>query len=489
MTHLRASHFLLLFALAATAQAQSGPDTLWTQTFGSSGNDWCYAVQQTADEGFLFAGQSNSVDNQHDVYLVRTTCDGDTLWTRRYGGPGNDGARALRQTLDGGFIVAGTTASYGAGLSDVYLLRLTASGDTLWTRAFGGAAGDYGRAVVEVPGGGFAVAGITGSFGAGSSDAYLLRTDAYGELLWSHTYGTSQADEGRALQALRDGGFIVAGSSWSAGGSWSDALLIRTNAQGDTVWMRTYGGADQDWLNAVTLTRDGGIIAAGQSWLPQAANPDIYLLKVDNYGTQEWSRLLTGPGADEANAIVQTSDGGYFAAGYTAPTGSSTTDCYMVKTDSTGQQEWARVYGGPQADVAWTAIQTMHEGFIVAGETNSFGHGNYDFFAIATSAAPQPGDTVRDLRVHYDANGAGIELRWTVPRPGEYDIFSTTDPNAPDNPADPAWILEATLRIATPVAVWTDPDPLSDKKFYLVTRDYGLFYSRHRRLPHDAVQH
>ncbi len=369
------------------------------------------------------------------------------------------------------------------------MLRLTTTGDTLWTRAYGGAAGDYGRGVTEIPGGGFAVAGITGSFGAGSSDVYLLKTDASGQLLWSHTYGTAQADEGRAVQVTPDGGFIVAGSAWSAGGSWSDALMIRTNSLGDTLWMRTYGGPDQDWINAVALTRDGGFIAAGQSWLPQAANPDVYLLKVGIDGGQQWSRLLSGPGADEANAILQTSDGGFFAAGYTAPTGSSTTDVFTVKTDSTGQQEWARVYGGPQADVAWTAIQTMHEGFVVAGETNSYGIGNYDFYAITTAAAPQPGDTVRDLRVHYDPNGAGMELRWTVPRPGEYNIFSTTEPNAANNPADPAWTLEASVRIATPVAIWTDPDPLTDKKFYLVTREYGLLFSRHRRLPHDAVQH
>jgi hypothetical protein len=489
MRHLRTTLFLLCCLLTAAAHAQSGPDTLWTHTYGGSGNDWCYAVRQTSDEGFIFAGQSNSISSQYDVYLVRTNCDGDTLWTRRFGGSGNDGARAICETTDGGFIVAGSTVSYGAGLSDVYLLRLTSTGDTVWTRAFGGAAGDYGRAVVQAADGGFVVAGITASFGAGGSDAYLLKTNAQGTLLWSRTYGTAQADEGRGLARTLDNGYLLAGSTWSAGGSWSDALLIRTDSNGDTLWMHTYGGADQDWFNAVSPTADGGFIAAGQSWLPEATNPDIYLLKLNSSGTTQWTRLLSGPGADEANAVIQASDGGFFAAGYTAPTGGSTTDCYIVKTDSTGQQEWARVYGGSQADVAWDAIQTMNDGFVVCGETNSIGHGNYDYYVVATGAAALPGDTIRDLRIHYDPDGAGLELRWTIPRPGTYDIFSTTDANAPDNLADPAWTLEASVRYTSPVAVWTDPDPLTDKKFYLVSRYYGMLYSRSHQPRHTPVDH
>ena len=256
--------------------------------------------------------------------------------------------------------------------------------------------------------------------------------------------------------------------------------------------MRTYGGADQDWLNCRGHHRTTGASSPPASrGCRGGTNPDIYLLKVSGSGvravvaTVERSRQPTRP-----TPLLQTSDGGYFTAGYTAPTGSSITDCYIVKTDSTGQQEWARVYGGPQADVAWTAVQTLHEGFVIAGETNSFGHGNYDYYAVTTTAAPQPGDTVRDLRVHYDPDGAGIELRWTVPRPGEYDDLQHHQSQRAGQHRRSRVAAGSDVRIATPVAVWTDPDPLAEKKYYVVAaRLRPALFAPPPRRPTIPVQH
>jgi len=127
---------LCILFLVAVVAAQ---DTLWTRTYGGSDDDWAISVQQTTDGGYIIAGSTDpSYPDSTDWYLIKTDASGDTIWTRTYGGSSSDHAYSVQQTTDGGYIVTGWTSSFGAGSSDVYLLKTDASGDTLWTRAYGG---------------------------------------------------------------------------------------------------------------------------------------------------------------------------------------------------------------------------------------------------------------------------------------------------------------------------------------------------------------
>ncbi|MBI4722154.1 MAG: hypothetical protein HY769_04030, partial [Candidatus Stahlbacteria bacterium] len=166
------------------------------------------------------------------VYLIRTGAAGDTLWTRTYGGIGGDYGYSVQECYGGGFIIAGETESFGAGGTDVYLIRTDAAGNTLWTRIYGGTDDDCGYSVQECMGGGFIIAGRTGSFGAGMWDVYLIRTDANGDTLWARTYGGTRDDCGYSVQECMGGGFIIAGETGSFGAGNSDVWLIRISEVG-----------------------------------------------------------------------------------------------------------------------------------------------------------------------------------------------------------------------------------------------------------------
>ncbi|MCK4307458.1 T9SS type A sorting domain-containing protein, partial [candidate division WOR-3 bacterium] len=231
------------------------------------------SVQECAGGGFIIAGYTLSFGAvDPDIYLIRTDVDGDTLWTKTYGGTfGN----SVQECAEGGFIVAGSSAG------DVYLIRTDADGDTLWTKTYGGANGDYGISVQKCAGGGFIIAGATSSFGAGSQDVYLIRTDSDGDTLWTKTYGGTGFDDGWFVQKCAGGGFIITGYTWSFGAGKADVYLIRTDSDGDTLWTKTYGGTEWDLGNSVQECASGGFIITGSS------AGDVYLIRISEAGVEE----------------------------------------------------------------------------------------------------------------------------------------------------------------------------------------------------------
>jgi hypothetical protein len=299
---------------------------------------YCLSVQQTTDGGYIVAGDTRSFGaGGYDVYLIKTDSTGDTLWSRTYGGSYNDYGFSVQQTTDGGYIVAGITSSFGAGGYDVYLIKTDSLGDTLWTRTYGGSSNDDGSSVQQTTDGGYIVGGRTLSFGAGNFDVYLIKTDSIGDTLWTRTYGGSQHDDEWSVQQTTDGGYIVAGFTYSFGAGQGDVYLVKTDSLGDTLWTRTYGGNQNDdmWSVSVRQTTDGGYIVVG---VTGSVNVDVYLIKTDSLGDTLWSRTYGGPYYydDWGVAVQQTTDGGYIVAGYTESFGAGDFDVMLTKLDSLG---------------------------------------------------------------------------------------------------------------------------------------------------------
>jgi hypothetical protein len=347
------------------------------RTYGGSDYDWGYSVQQTTDGGYIVAGWTESLEpGGRDVYLFKTDASGDTVWTRTYDNSTWDGATSVRQTTDGGYIIAGGAGEYFWEDADAYLIRTNSSGDTLWTRTYGGHDGDEFRSLQLTTDGGYIVAGATISFGAGASDVYLIKTNPSGDTLWTRTYGGYANDLARSVQQTTDGGYIIAGDTWSFGAADSaNAYLIRTNPSGDTLWTRTYGGNLTDEGYSVQQTTDGGYIVAGYTRSFGAGSRDVYLIKTNASGDTLWTRTYGGPSADIATMVQQTSDGGYIIAGRTYSFGAGNRDVYLIKTDPYGDMLWTRTYGGSEDDDGWSVQQTTDGGYIVAGRTESFGAG------------------------------------------------------------------------------------------------------------------
>ena len=379
----RALLFILLLCTPALVFSQQR----WERTYGGTNDDWGNSVQQTTDGGYIIAGGTYSFGvGNHDVYLIKTNASGNTLWTRTYGGTSEDDGIFVQQTTDGGYIVAGYTNSFGADSEDVYLIKTNASGDTLWTRTYGGTNQDEGWTVQQTSDGGYIIAGYTNSFGAGLYDVYLIKTNASGDTLWTKTYGGTNWDYGSSVQQTSDGGYIIAGGTKSFGAGLYDVYLIKTNASGDTLWTRTYGGTRGDDGFSVQQTSDGGYVIAGGTYSFGAGGMDVYLIKANALGDTLWTRAYGGTNSDFGQSVQQTSDGGYIVAGYTYSFGAGWFDVYLIKTDANGGTLWTKTYGGTDYDAGYSVQQTQDGGYIIAGCTGSFGAGSRDVYLIKTDA-------------------------------------------------------------------------------------------------------
>ena len=357
----------------------------WTKTFGGVGVDWGNSVQQTQDGGYIVTGVIDYTGaRQGDVWLVKTNDNGDTVWTKTFGGTAEDEGYTVRQTQDGAYIVMGNTVSYGAGGRDLWLIRTDANGDTVWTRTYGGAGDDFMGSVGQTQDEGYIVTGSTRSFGAGLYDAWLVKTDADGDTVWTRTYGGTSYDYGYAVQQTQDGGYIVAGGTRSYGAGGEDVWLVKTDASGDTLWTRTFGGTSDEASLAVQQTHDGGYIITGYTESYGAGGTDVWLIKTDAGGNMTWSKTFGGTSPDWGSSVQQTVDGGYILTGRTSSYGAGDDDVWLIKTDANGDTTWTSTLGGTGLDIGYSVQQTADGGYVIAGETESYGAGGDDVWLIKT---------------------------------------------------------------------------------------------------------
>jgi len=241
-------------------------------------------VQQTSDGGFIICGSTTNIPLGPGItgYLIKTDGNGEEEWSQTFGG-GWDQFFSLEQTSDGGFIVCGFTESFGNGMKDVFLVKIDENGEEEWFQTFGGYVDDYGTSVQQTPDGGYIIIGWTGSFG--SIDGYLIKTDGNGEEEWSQTFGGLPMDQFLSGQQTTDGGFIMCGSTESFGNGMKDVYLIKTDGNGNEEWSQTFGGTGIDSGNSVQQTTDGGYIITGNTHLDNNNDDqDIYLIKTDSQG-------------------------------------------------------------------------------------------------------------------------------------------------------------------------------------------------------------
>ncbi len=373
---------LFLCLIASSSYGQITFQNIYGGTVSEAGN----SVLQTNDGGYIILGSTTSFGSGGaDIYLVRTDSNGNMLWNRTYGGTGDDWGSAIAQTNDSGFIIAGSTSSFGAGLDDIYLLKIDANGDTLWSKTYGGTDDDEGYSVQQTNDGGYIVTGSTLSFGAGSDDVYLIKTDASGNMVWNKTYGGTNIDIGNSVRQTKDGGYIVAGETYSFGVGGFDIYLLKTDANGNEVWNETIGGGADDNGTAVQQTSDNGYIITGITASFGAGNYDAILIKTDANGTVNWSRTYGGTSGDESYSVQQTKDGGYIFGGYTSSFGFGNFDAYVIKTKSNGDTIWTKVYGGTDYDAANSVLQTNDGGYIIAGYSNILNAGgNEEIYLLKT---------------------------------------------------------------------------------------------------------
>ncbi|MFX1254288.1 MAG: hypothetical protein ACFFCZ_21940 [Promethearchaeota archaeon] len=315
---------------------------------------------------------------------MKTDSNGRSQWNQTYGGGEDDEAYALLQTTDGGYILAGRTGSFGTGGYDYWLVKTDSHGIPQWDRTYGGAKNDSAWALIQTTDGGYALTGETDSYGARDLDWWLVKTDSQGILQWNRTYGGRDDDSAHALIQTPDGGYALGGWTGSFGAGWSDFWLVKTDRQGIPQWNRTYGGGDYDYARALIQTPDGGYALAGWTKSYGAGDYDYWLVKTDSNGTIQWNQTYGGVRSNYARALIQTPDGGYALVGTTTPSGAGSIDSWLVKTDGNGIPQWDRRYGGVGYDSAYALIQTPDGGYALGGWTTGYSAGDYDFWLVKT---------------------------------------------------------------------------------------------------------
>ncbi len=251
----------------------------WWRTYGGSGYDWAYSVLVTDDGGFLVVGQTESYGSPPGVFLLRTDPSGEVVWQKKVDLGGASLANCLEADPQGGYVLCGWVIQAGRRDMEAFLLRVGENGDLLWSKCFGGEGDDWASCARTAPGGGYLLAGGTTSKGAGKYDAYLVMTDERGEPLWERTFGGEGDDYGHGVCVLKGMGFALAGSVWSAG-SGEDAYLAVTDGKGHLSWERSFGGEGKDWAYSVLLAEDGDLVLVGGSNSRAGMGEDVFLVKV-----------------------------------------------------------------------------------------------------------------------------------------------------------------------------------------------------------------
>lgn len=315
--------------------------------------------------------------------------DGITF-VETFGGNRRDRGINLLQTKDGGYALVGYTGSWGAAQEDVYLVRTDPQGKVLWSNTYGGDGVDNGWAISETEDGGFMIVGFTNSFGAGGMDIYLVRTDAGGNMLWERTYGGPKSEYGWAMAPTTDGGYVLAGQTDSFGEGLEDGYLVKVNAEGEEIWSQSFGGPQEDRLFSVDQGADEGYVLTGTSrsfGAGNSGNRDLYLVKTDDSGEVAWTQVLGEDRDDVGHAVRQTSDGGYVVTGYSKSFGARDYDTWLIKTDGAGSLQWQSFYGGPADDRTIYGEQTDDGGYILIGYTRGFDAVGWDLFLVRADAA------------------------------------------------------------------------------------------------------
>ncbi|HLP93896.1 MAG TPA: T9SS type A sorting domain-containing protein [Saprospiraceae bacterium] len=452
---MKPSFIILLLFTGSLCHAQ--PSIQWQRTYGGTLSDGARSLQQTTDSGFIVVGTSVSDDGDvadpmgfNDCWLLKLNSMGNLQWQRSLGGTNHDNAYSVKETSEGGFVVAGFSFSNDGDVSgnhggaDAWVVKLDSGGAILWQRCYGGSGTEEAWDIEETSDGGFVFVGRSSSSDGdlsvnnGSFDFWVVRLNQQGDLIWQKSLGGSNLDIGYSLTQTKDGGYIVAGESQSDDGDVtqnqgnSDFWVIKLAADGKIVWEYSFGGSALDRANDIQPARDSGYVVFGQSASNDGdvqnarGNYDQWLIKISEQGLLEWEKSFGGTSDDFGQSVCVTQDVGYALLGFTSSTdwdvinNDGGKDFWVLKTSDSGDLEWQATLGGSDQERGICIQQTTDQGFILAGEAWSNNgdvsgvQGKNDYWIVKLSAPSSSTSTPEPVRLMLAPNPAReyIQLLW-----------------------------------------------------------------------------
>ena len=408
---------IICIIFTINALSQTAPKIEWQKTLGGTKADNAGCIKQTNDGGYIVAGSTASNDSDvsgnhggTDAWIVKLNSNGSIKWQKCYGGSNYDAADYIEQTTDGGYIISGGTNSNDGDVSgyhvgvpylygDVWIVKIDSLGNIQWQKCYGGSNKDAATEIHQTFDGGFIVIGYTesndgnvvGQHQVTVSDMWVLKLDILGNLIWQKCIGGTDIDYGTSIKQTIDGGYIIAGGTFSINGDvkgnhgYSDGWLVKIDSAGLIMWQKCYGSSGSESINSIEQTKDKGYVFCGYTGgsndgdltgITTYGNDDYWVVKIDSIGNVLWQKVFGGSDDDEAFSIQQTTEGGYVIIGY-AKSDSSTYgnvnnnhglyDYWVLKTDSVGDFLWQKCFGGSKYDNGYFIQQTSDNGFIMCG--------------------------------------------------------------------------------------------------------------------------
>jgi hypothetical protein len=377
------------------------------KTFGGTGEDYITGIVPAKDGGLFLTGITGSNKNgdvgtnhgDHDAWMIKLNSNRDTVWTRVMGGAWYDGASKAIATADGGFVVAGYTQSNNTGdvganhgKTDWWIIKLTSNGDTAWTKLIGGTNDDFAKGIEATADGGFVVVGSAAT--SIDENVMAVKFNSSGDIVWQKTFGGTGTDKASAVTVYPNGSIMIAATTQSNNtgdvganhGLW-DYWIIKLTVDGEKVWMKTFGGDQNDTPLAIAGTADGGAVIAGSTSSNQSGDvgktygkEDMWVLKLNANGQINWNYSLGIEGSDVASDVKVTPDGSYLIAGHSDSKnfGLNSGNLLMLKLDINGLFTWNHTFGGMGYDEGSALLMNTDGSFYAVGNTQSSGHGLTD---------------------------------------------------------------------------------------------------------------
>ncbi|MFL5762875.1 MAG: T9SS type A sorting domain-containing protein [Bacteroidia bacterium] len=419
--------FVLFIPTASDAQMVK-----FRKVIGNTGYDQGMSAIQTLDTGYVAVGStSSSGAGSTDVFFVKTDSMGVVKGNLTFGGANIDRATCVRQTADSGFVICGYSNSFGPGGYDIYVIKLNKYYQRVWEKAYGGDDWDFANAIRQTSDGGYIICGSTYSFGNGDQDFYLIKTDANGDTTWTKTFGGIKEDVARSVVQTSDGGYVVTGYTMSMGDLNGDCYTIRTDPAGDTLWTNRYGGSGVDKGNGVIEETTGGnIMIAGEATTGTNTDGTVIVLSPSGAYLTNYT-FPSGPSYDNFNSISETPQGRFAMVGNTNSLGLNG-DLQFLILDNTLNYFSSTTFGTIKNDYGYSAEPTMDKGYIICGTTNGFNNFLDDLYLIKTDSMGLANGTGSETFFYTGISGPVAETAENslfYPNPAEDHIYIETDGN------------------------------------------------------------
>ena len=364
------------------------------KVIGNSGYDYGYSCKQTFDKGYVIGGTTSTFGSGNtDMYIVKTDSMGVPYGQKTIGGINIDQGTCIRQTSDSGYVFLGYTNSYGAGGYDFYLVKMDSSFNIQWTKTYGGTDWDFGNCVAQTTDGGYILCGSTYSYGNGNLDYYLIKTNSLGDTLWTKTYGGSNEDEAKSVVQTSDGGYILTGTTKSLGDTLGDVYTIKTFSNGDTTWTKKFGGLQADKGNDVLESISGGYLVGGETASIGAGSSDALVIRLSLTGSLMNTFTIGNVNADNAASIAELPNGRIGIIGQTKNWGTVNGDMYFTIIRSDFSFFNSTTYGTLKVDNGFSVEGTADFCFILCGTTTGFNNFLEDVYLIKTDTMGLSGFT------------------------------------------------------------------------------------------------